>query len=140
MLNIEKYLTQLDESQLFLLISKRYPDIVDLNINNSTSILDWYVPSTNTYFEAKCRKEHRLTQFIQKDKWDALKAKDNSYYINSTPKGIYMWNIQEIEEPVWLERAMRKSQQFAGQGQVVMKLVGELRIDKALQIDHLLLY
>ena len=133
-----KILEQLTEEKLFQLMASRYTGLIDLNVENKQSPIDWYWPEGNIYMEGKCRKEHRLTLFIQKDKWDALRGKEKGWYVNSTPKGIYVWNVKEIEEPIWFKRSMQNSQEFENQS-IVKKLVGELRVDKAIQIDHLLL-
>ena len=136
----EKYLAQLNEEQLYKLMLKMFSNLVDLNIENPVAPIDWYNPDTDEWFEGKCRYVDKSTLFIEKDKWDELILKDKSFYVNSTLTGIYMWNIQEIEEPVWRNTAMFKSQQFTGKGEKVLKLVGDLPISKALQIDHLLFY
>lgn len=52
--------------------------------------------------ELKCRKKHYDTMLIEKKKYDALVAKAEAlgytpYYINSTPEGIYSWNLNDIE-------------------------------------------
>jgi len=136
----EKYLAQLNEEQLYKLMLKMFSNLVDLNIENPVAPIDWYNPDTDEWFEGKCRYVDKSTLFIEKDKWDELILKDKSFYVNSTLTGIYMWNIQEIEEPVWRNTVMFKSQQFTGKGEKVLKLVGDLPISKALQIDHLLFY
>jgi hypothetical protein len=43
-----------------------------------------------------------------------------------------------MEEPVWREQNMEQSQQFKSSGRV-SKLVAELPVSKAIQIDHLLI-
>ena len=136
----EKYLAQLNEEQLYKLMLKMFSNLVDLNIENPVAPIDWYNPDTDEWFEGKCRYVDKSTLFIEKDKWDELILKDKSFYVNSTLTGIYMWNIQEIEEPVWRNTVMFKSQQFTGKEEKVLKLVGDLPISKALQIDHLLFY
>lgn len=134
-----KYLENLTEQQLFVLMKIIHPDIIDLNVQSTTSTLDWYVPSLDLYYEAKCRKYDGSTVFIQKDKWDELRKKNNARYINSTPSGIYWWDITNMEEPVFHPSSMKKSQEFAGKNEYVKKEVGDLRKTKSQQIDQILL-
>lgn len=134
------YLASLSEQDLFLLFQKRYPDIIDFNIENEFAPLDWYIPSLDTYIEAKCRKDDYKTLFVQKDKWDQMLSVKECWYVNSTPRGIYAFIVQEIEEPIFYDRNMNKSQLYAGKGKRVPKLIAELPIKKcSMQLDHLLL-
>ena len=133
------YLANLTEQDLFSLFQKRYADIIDLNVDNEFAPLDWYIPSLDTYIEAKCRKKDYPTIFVEKDKWDQMKQVERCWYVNSTPRGIYAFVLQEIEEPLFRERLMEKSQQFNGQGEYILKTVGELVLrDCKMQLDHLL--
>jgi hypothetical protein len=134
----EKFLSELTEDQLFKLMKKRYSNLIDLNVKDKQSKIDWYDPDSNTWFEGKCRDVDLLSLFIKKDKWDVLKQKENAYYVNSTLSGIYMWNINEVQEPLWREQSMEQSQQFKSYGRI-KKEVGDLYIKDAIQIDQLLL-
>ena len=134
-----EYLTNLTEKQLFeLLKEKRYNDLIDLNTQSDLTKIDWYSPLGNIWMEGKCRDIHYEGAFIQKDKYEALMKKENCWYINSTPKGIYYWDLKEMEEPMWMEKLMEESQQFKSRGKV-WKTVAELRVQLANQLDHLLL-
>ena len=132
------YLTNLTEKQLFELMSTRYTGLIDLTIDNPTSLIDWYLPSSNTYMEAKCRKKHYETIIIQKDKWDVLIQKESSWYVDSTPNGIWYFDIHKIEEPNWREKYLPQSQQFYSQGDII-KIIGEIPINTGEQLDHLLI-
>lgn len=138
MLNREKILTSLVEKELFKLFKNYYLDLIDLNEENEFAPIDWYSPSNNFYFEAKCRSKHYPNLVIEKAKWEILKQKENSYYVCSTPKGIYMVPINEIEEPVWGENWMRKST-FYGSELRISKTSGFIKYEKSIQIDQLLI-
>lgn len=136
----EKYLSELTEEQLFQLMASRYTGLVDLNKEDSSTPIDWYWPQEEIWIEAKCRQEHYPTLFIEKIKYDKLISKDKSWYLNSTPQGIYVFVLQEIEEPYWIERKMMKTKFFSTEKDIVTKVVGELNIKKAsFQLEHLLL-
>ena len=137
MINLEKQLKEMTEQKLYQLMKKRYPYLIDLNEQDKSSKIDWFNPDDECWMEGKCRSRNLLSVFIQKDKWDILKQKEKSYYVNSTLDGIYMWNIQDIEEPLWREQSMEESQEFKSSGRV-KKLVGDLHTKHAMQIDHLL--
>jgi hypothetical protein len=51
--------------------------------------------------ELKCRRKHYDELLIEKHKYDKLlKYNCKSFYINSTPSGVYLFNINEIK-PNW---------------------------------------
>lgn len=133
-----EYLTNLTEQQLYAHMCERYNGLVDLNKENPMSPIDWYYPHEDIWIEGKCRNVHRNGMFIQKDKYEELMKKERCYYVNSTPEGIFLFNLKEMEEPVWREQNMEQSQQFKSIGRVP-KLVAELPVSKAYQIDHLLI-
>jgi hypothetical protein len=136
----EKYLSELTEERLFQLIASRYTGLVDLNKEDSSTPIDWYWPQEDIWIEAKCRQEHYPTLFIEKIKYDKLISKKNSWYLNSTPQGIYVFVLQEMEEPYWIERKMMRSKFFSTDKDIITKVVGELSIKKAsFQLEHLLL-
>lgn len=134
----KEYLTNLTEEQLYAHMCARYTGLVDLNKENKMSPIDWYYPEEDIWMEGKCRNIHRNGMFIQFDKYQELIKKEKCYYVNSTPEGIFLFNLKEMEEPVWREQNMEQSQQFKSSGRVP-KLVAELPVSKAIQIDHLLI-
>ena len=119
-------------------MSVRYTGLVDLNIENEKTLIDWYYPEDDIWMEGKCREIHRNGLFIQKDKYTALMEKERCWYVNSTPNGIFYFDLKMMEEPVWREQNMEQSQQFESRGRIT-KWVAELPVSKATQIDHLLI-
>lgn len=136
-MNKWQILKTMTEKDLFQYLKTYFTDIVDLNLDNQTSPIDWYIPSYNLYIEAKCRYEVYPTYWIEKDKYDKLISVENSWYLNSTPTGIYYWDTKTID-PIFYERKMTNTQQF-GEQKLVDKLVADLLISKSMQIDHLFL-
>jgi hypothetical protein len=138
--NREKILSNLKEADLFQLLQKYWTDIVDNNLTNPNSIIDWYVPTTNTWIEGKCRPKHWDALLIERSKWNALMQKENAYYINSTPKGIFVFDIKQLEEPIWDYNKMAKSTYFEGSGTKIEKDSGYYPISKAsFQLDQILI-
>jgi hypothetical protein len=78
----------------------------DLNQSkNKFSYWDCFSESTKTRIELKCRKTHYENLMIEKEKYYKLVRKyieknEIPLYINSTPKGIYAFDLREIK-PVW---------------------------------------
>lgn len=135
----KEYLTSLNEDSLFKLVQPYWTDIIDLNVEDKSSPVDWYVPSTNIYYEAKCRVIEERFLYIEKKKYDAIITYPNVCYINSCADGIYIWELTRMEEPMWMTRYMEKSQEYNGKGEIVPKEVGQVDIKNAIQIDHLLI-
>lgn len=109
------------EEDLFnYLLKTVYPDLV--KSRRQFSKWDCYSPSTTHRIELKCRGTHYDTLIIEKIKYDALilKARDNfdiPIYINSTPKGIYRFNLFNIN-PVWETRYLKKTTTFSNNNKV----------------------
>ena len=125
--NAKEYLTNLKEEDLFnLLKSKIIPDLQKTDQYNS---IDAFSLTRKKFYELKCRKVDYLDLLIEKYKWDNFKNIGNVYYINSTPRGIYSFNIKKINEPAWQISLMPKTTQFENTAKVP-KLVGFLNIYK----------
>jgi hypothetical protein len=62
--------------------------------------------TSDSYIELKCRRTHYETLIIEKKKWDYLadiraRTGAKTLYINSTPKGIYQFDLGAVIEPQW---------------------------------------
>jgi hypothetical protein len=55
------------------------------------------------------------------------------YYINSTPNGIYAFDLSRVPEPSWSEKWMPTTTEFSDTRKI-MKLVGFLHLDYALPL------
>jgi hypothetical protein len=88
---------------------------------------DCYSPKKKHRIELKCRDKHYADLLVEKKKYDALMAEckkhnDVPVYINSTPKGVYAFDVR-THNGIWEVRNMPKTTQFA-QRQFVPKEVG----------------
>jgi len=98
---------------------------------------DCYSPETFHRIELKCRYTHYPTLLLEKKKYDALmlKCSDNldiPIYINSTPKGIYRFNLYLVE-PKWEIQYHNKTTEFNNTNKVP-KEIAMLDINEAEQL------
>ena len=109
------------EKELFeYLISCCYPDLV--MARSKMSRWDCYSPKTYHRIELKCRATHYDELIIEKKKYDAMieNCNDNldiPFYINSTPLGIYRWNLYLVK-PVWKTKYLRKTTEFSNSNRI----------------------
>ena len=97
-----------------------YEDLV--KAKKQMSRWDCYSPFTYHRIELKCRAVHYDTLLIEKKKYDAMidKCKENldiPIYINSTPKGVYRFNLY-IVQPVWEIQYHNKTTQFSNTNKI----------------------
>ena len=93
------------EKDLFEWLNTNYYKSL-VNSKNPISRWDCYDIETQNRIELKCRRKHYDTLILEKKKFDALILESNKnfdipIYINSTPNGIYLFNLNKIE-PKWL--------------------------------------
>tara|TARA_B110000305_G_scaffold196182_1_gene221144 strand:- start:439 stop:819 length:381 start_codon:yes stop_codon:yes gene_type:complete len=123
----------LKEKELFeYLISCCYPDLV--MARSKMSRWDCYSPDTYHRIELKCRSKHYDTLLIEKKKYDAMIAKCNDnldvpMYINSTPLGIYRFNLYLVKLK-WEIQYHNKTTQF-GNTNKIPKEVAMLNVNEA---------
>ena len=55
------------------------------------------------------------------------------YYINSTPQGVFSFNLNDLPVPEWTVDKMPKTSQFSNRSKVD-KLVGYLDISEAIKL------
>lgn len=114
-----------------------YPDLI--KAASQYSVFDCVSLASNAYIELKCRNAHYPELLIEKNKYDRLmrisKATGKApLYINSTPKGIYSWDLSTINMQ-WEERAgLPVSTEFANREKIT-KTVGYLPISIASVIN-----
>ena len=114
-----------------------YPDLV--KSENTYDTFDCISDECKQYIELKCRHTHYPDLLIEKSKYTRLlaEAKERElspWYINSTPKGIYAFDLSRVPEPTWTERWMPATTEFANTAKI-MKTVGFLHLDYALAVD-----
>jgi hypothetical protein len=124
----------MNEQILFNLIKSVIPD---LEKTDQFSYRDGYSPKYDLTIELKCRHKHYNTLLIEKIKWDKLIKCNKVYYINSTPIGIFLFDLHKVKEPEFYSREMPHTTEFEDT-QKIPKLVGMLFIEDAEDISHLL--
>ena len=120
-------MTYFREVELFEALKSVYPDLTPLSATDRADGV-----TSDAYIEIKCRRTHYPTLLIEKKKWDYLaeiraRTGCRTLYINSTPKGIYQFDLGVLDEPQWLLRTMADKTDFAG-GKPIQKLVGFLEL------------
>ena len=90
------------------------------------------------YIELKCRHTHYPTLLIEEMKYRKLitQAAERDlvpYYINSTPQGVFSFDLMDVPEPVWFNHQMPATTEFDRLDKVE-KLVGYLPIEEAVQL------
>ena len=127
----------MNEELLFTFLREGlYPDLV-----KSEGIYDAYdciSRQAGHYIELKCRATHYPTLLIEEMKYRKLitQAAERDlvpYYINSTPLGIYSFDLMDLPEPVWYVQYLPATTEFEKIGKVD-KLVGYLPIEEAVQL------
>lgn len=121
------------EGDLFkYLIDCCYPDLV--MARSKMSKWDAYSPKTYHRIELKCRSVHYDELIIEKKKYDAMIAKcddnlDVPMYINSTPLGIYRFNLYLVTLK-WEIQYHNKTTQF-GNTNKIPKEIAMLDVNEA---------
>ena len=87
-------------------------------------------------FELKCRNTHYDELILEKDKYEALmdRADDlgfTPFYINSTPNGIYAFNLRKITVTFTTRRLPSNTME---NGPAIDKEIALLHIDKAVKL------
>jgi hypothetical protein len=127
----------MNEELLFTFLRESlYPDLV-----KSEGIFDAYdciSRQAGHYIELKCRATHYPTLLIEEMKYRKLitQAAERDlvpFYINSTPAGIFSFDLLDLAEPVWFNHQMPATTEF-DRVQKVEKLVGYLPIEEAVQL------
>lgn len=108
-----------------------------VNSKNPISRWDCYDIETQQRIELKCRRKHYDTLILEKSKYDALikeseKNLDIPIYINSTPEGIYLFNLYNIEIK-WFTKSLPATTEFKKRIWV-KKEITELEISKAIKL------
>ena len=125
------------EQDLFeFLKSSLYPDL-----ERSPGIydaFDCFSMAAGHYIELKCRYTHYDTLLIEEMKYRKLitQAAERDlipFYINSTPKGVFSFDLMDVPEPEWFTHRMPATTEFARNNKV-NKLVGYLPIEEAVEL------
>jgi hypothetical protein len=126
-----------NESDLFEFLRLNvYPDLV--KSKNQMSRWDCYSPNAGHRIELKCRKKHYPTLLLEKKKYNAMieeceKHLDIPIYINSTPKGVFSFNLHKIHPTFEINNKNPATTQFYNT-QRIEKEVTYLEINQALKL------
>ena len=124
------------ESDLFDWLSKNYYNLlVDTSDNFSKS--DCYDIETKNRIELKCRAAHYDKLIIEKPKYQYLIKESKKYgdvpiYINSTPKGIFLFELEDLKLK-WFEKPLPKTTDFKNNN-LTNKEVATININKSKQL------
>jgi hypothetical protein len=113
-----------------------YPDLV-----KSPGIYDSFdciSEQAAHYIELKCRHTHYPTLLIEEIKYRKLITQSAErdlipFYINSTPLGIYSFDLMDLPEPEWYKQTMPVTTEFENQEKIT-KSVGYLDIEEAVKL------
>jgi hypothetical protein len=127
--------TALTEQELFNYIKERY--LEDLVKSDHTyEYLDATSHGYRLSIELKCRHTHYNELILEKDKYESLLQQANAlgftpFYINSTPQGIYAFNLRKIKV-TWTTKRLPAS--TFNKGPEIDKEIALLHIDEAVKL------
>ncbi len=125
------------EADLFEhLKASHFPDLI--KSEGTFDSFDCISDEKKYYIELKCRHTHYPDLLIEESKYNRLvsEAKERElspWYINSTPEGVYAFDLTRVPQPTWSERWMPATTEFANTSKKI-KLVGFLHLDYALSL------
>ena len=125
MLNLNGFTESMNEKELFEYLRENYyADLV--KARKQMSRWDCYSPETSHRIELKCRGKHYETLLIEKKKFDAMILKcdenlDVPMYINSTPKGIFRFNLYLVN-PKWEIQYHNKTTHFSNNNKIAKEV------------------
>ena len=124
------------EKDLFEWLSNNHYKTL-VNSKNPISRWDCYDIETQNRIELKCRRKHYSTLILEKSKYDAMLLESNKnldipIYSNSTPEGIYLFNLNEIDIK-WFTKSLPATTEFKKRIWV-KKEITELEVIKAIKL------
>jgi hypothetical protein len=124
------------EDQMFNYIKKRY--LPDLERSKEFDTWDCISQQSRMYIELKARRNHYTELLIEKSKYESLtitavRKNYTAWYINATPLGLWAFNLTKLSKPVWRDRPMPSSTEFADKSQRI-KQVGYLKLVDGIQM------
>lgn len=103
-LNNRKKIKSLNEESTMNLLKFIFTDIYKIEVKPPYDPIDFHVPSSNLFIEHKERfgvfYEDGMT--LDKPKYDELMKEEHPYFLNSTPLGIFIWNVRLLGELEWV--------------------------------------
>lgn len=105
-----KKIKSLNEENCMNLLKFIFPDIYKIKSDEETDYdrIDYHIPSCNLYIDHKERSRPFYQEdggmTLDKDKYDILMREDNGYILNSTPVGIFVWNVKLLGDVEWIKQ------------------------------------
>jgi len=127
----------LTEQALFDLLQKRIAR--DLRkVDDEFSNYDCISDESTAYIELKCCKTHYDQLMIERYKHDrlveqAVEINYNPVYINSTPKGVWAFNLNYVQPNWHLQDNLPKTTEFENKEKIT-KEVGYLNIEEGVRL------
>lgn len=127
------------ELDLFNIIKLCY--IPDLEKSEKQySSFDCYSLKYRMDIELKCRRTHYDDLILEKKKYDALMERaqefgTRAFYINSTPKGIYSFNLSALTDLEWEMKYLPRKTDFPDRRNIE-KEITMLPIELATRLDE----
>lgn len=125
------------EAELFAYLQgSLYPDLVKSPGTYDT--FDCSSVKAGHYIELKCRATHYDTLLVEETKYrklitQAMESDLLPFYINSTPVGIYSFDLMDLPVPKWYSHIMPVSTEFENRDKIY-KLVGYLDINEGVRL------
>jgi hypothetical protein len=127
----------LTEQALFDLLQKRIAR--DLRkVDDEFSNYDCISDESTAYIELKCRKTHYNYLMIERYKYDrlveqAMEINYNPIYINSTPEGVWAFNLNYVQPRWYMQDNLPKTTEFEN-NEKVTKEVGYLNVEGGVKL------
>jgi len=127
----------MNERTLFDYLKNKYWNDLELSTDKYSSY-DCFSYSTNTRIELKCRKTHYKELMIERSKYYYLVKKyiqlnEIPLYINSTPEGIFAFDLRTID-PIWITNIKMPKTTEINLKTKVKKTYGLININQAKKI------
>jgi len=121
-----------NEQELFDNLLVLIPDLTKTKDEYST--FDCTSEAIKAYIELKCRRTHYDTLLIEYSKYKRLMDEAKNYnmrplYINSTPKGVWSFDLQNFDI-LWSEKENLPATTDFDNKEKVTKIIGFLPIEK----------
>ena len=124
------------EADLFTYLKSRYMSDLE-KAGHEFDYHDCQSDTTKRHIELKCRHKHYYELILEKDKYDALMQQAERlgytpWYINSTPQGVYGFNLKIIKM-TWTIRQLPATTTF-NNPQTISKTVTYLKISQGAKL------
>jgi len=120
------------EQELFEYLKQNYYPDLEL-ASDQYNKFDCESDDYNVFIELKSRNTHYPTLIIEYAKYFHLMEKAEAksatpWYINSTPEGVFGFNLHSMKEPAWSTKRLPSTTEFANRAHR-NKLIGYLDVE-----------